>query len=721
MESDLYALISAQHHNPHRVLGLHNDADGNTHVCLYQPQARHIEGYDQDGEAFTLQAHAEYPGIFHASLPKDWVPTHPVYQITTHDNHQYQLTDPYSFLPTVGELDLHLFAEGKHLKLWNMLGAQVLNVDDVTGVRFAVWAPNARRVSVVGDFNNWDGRRHPMRVLGNSGVWELFVPGLAVGDLYKFELLNASDRLEVRTDPVGRAFELRPDTAAIVPDFSGYDWADHDWLEHRQHADWQHQPISIYEVHLGSWLRDENNHFLNYRSLAHKLVDYVLERGFTHIELLPVTEHPFDGSWGYQTTGYFAPTSRFGDTNDFCYLVDYAHRHQIGVILDWVPAHFPKDQFALANFDGTALYEHQDPRRGEHRDWGTLIFNYGRNEVRNFLIASAQYWVEQLHLDGLRVDAVASMLYLDYSREDHDWVPNQHGGRENIEAIEFLRELNHTLLSRNPGVLMMAEESTAWPMVSRPPDHGGLGFSMKWNMGWMNDALAYFAEDPLHRPYHHNLLTFGMVYQYSENFILPLSHDEVVHGKGAMPNKMPGDEWQRFANLRLLYAWQFAYPGKKLLFMGTEFAQGNEWNEDKPLDWWMLDYPVHHGCRLLVDQLNRLYRRESALHQHDFEPEGFSWLSCDDREQSVVAFIRQSDEQRIIALFNFTPITRFEYQIGVPDDGRYQVLLNTDATDYAGSGQVPEVQMHADKPMHGQPHSLSLTLPGLSALFLKPV
>ncbi|HHQ69374.1 MAG TPA: 1,4-alpha-glucan branching protein GlgB [Halothiobacillaceae bacterium] len=721
MESDLSALISARHHDPHRVLGLHDDQDGNTHLCLYQPHACKVQGFDLDGEPFTLEEHAHYPGIFHISLPRDWVNPHPCYQITTHDGHQYQIIDPYSFLPTVGELDLHLFAEGKHLKLWNMLGAQVLNIDGITGVRFAVWAPNAKRVSVVGDFNNWDGRRHPMRVLGSSGVWELFIPGMAVGDLYKFEILNAHWQIELRTDPVGRAFEMRPNTAAIVPTFTTYDWNDSQWLDRRSYAQWQHQPMSIYEVHLGSWMRDEHGGFLNYRTLAEKLVDYVLERGFTHIELLPVTEHPFDGSWGYQTTGYFAPTSRYGDLHDFCYFVDYAHQHNIGVILDWVPAHFPKDRFALAQFDGTALYEHQDPRQGEHRDWGTLIFNYGRNEVRNFLIASAQYWIEQLHIDGLRVDAVAAMLYLDYSREPGDWIPNQHGGRENIEAIDFLRQLNHTILSRNPGVLMIAEESTAWPMVSRPPDHGGLGFSMKWNMGWMNDSLSYMAEDPINRSYHHNLLTFGMIYQYAENFVLPLSHDEVVHGKGSMPNKMPGDEWQRYANLRLLYTWQFAYPGKKLLFMGTEFGQGYEWNYARELDWWMLDYPYHSGIRNLVDQLNRLYQREAALHALEFEPEGFAWLSCDDREQSVVSFLRYGQNEQVIALFNFTPVTREHYRFGVPENSRYQVLLNTDATDYAGSGQTPDIKLLPNTPLHGQPHSIELTLPGLTALLLKPV
>ncbi|MFP4251336.1 MAG: 1,4-alpha-glucan branching protein GlgB [Guyparkeria sp.] len=719
MENDLQALVDTRHHDPHRVLGVHAVDDENVRLRTYQPQAEAVETVDRDGEWLALSRHEDCPGLFEATLPRSWMPKHPRYTITLTGGHRYEIVDPYSFLPTVGELDLHLFAEGRHLQLWQMLGAQVLSVDEVVGTRFSVWAPNAERVSLVGTFNDWDGRRHPMRVLGDSGVWELFVPGMTVGDLYKFEITSRiTGETRLRTDPVGRAFELRPDTAAIVPEFQPYEWQDEDWITRREQWQWDQAAITIYEVHLGSW-RLPDGRFPTYDELADQLIPYVQERGFTHIELLPVTEHPFDGSWGYQTTGYFAPTSRFGNPTAFRRFVDRAHAAGIGVILDWVPAHFPRDEFALARFDGSALYEHDDPRRGEHRDWGTLIFNYGRREVQNFLIASAQYWIEQLHLDGLRVDAVASMLYLDYSRQADDWLPNRHGGRENLEAIEFLQRLNHTILSRNPGTLMMAEESTAWPMVSRPPEHGGLGFSMKWNMGWMNDSLAYFAEDPLHRQHHHNLLTFGLLYAFSENFILPLSHDEVVHGKRALPNKMPGDEWQRFANLRLLLAWQYTFPGKKLLFMGTEFGQGNEWSHARELDWWMLDYPLHQGIQTLVDQLNFRYRNEPALHERDFDPGGFAWIDCNDRNQSVISFRRNGHFETVVAVFNFTPVPRPGYRIGVPEPGRYQVLLNTDSEGFGGSGHNPSPSTGEATPWHDQPASLTLDLPGLSAVVLK--
>ena len=720
MENDLRAVAETRHHDPHRVLGVHAVDDENLCLTTFQPQARAVSTFDRDGERIALTPSPDHPGIFQATLPRAWVPAHPRYEIVLHDEHVYEVVDPYSFMPTVGELDLHLFAEGKHLQLWQMLGAQVLSVDEVVGVRFSVWAPNAERISVVGSFNDWDGRRHPMRVLGDSGIWEIFIPGLAVGDLYKFEIRSRiTGEIGLRTDPVGRQFELRPNTAAIVPDFQPFEWTDEDWLTRREQWQWDQQPIAVYEVHLGSW-RQRDGEFLSYDEIADQLIPYVQERGFTHIELLPVTEHPFDGSWGYQTTGYFAPTSRFGTPQGFCRFVDRAHAAGIGVILDWVPAHFPRDAFALARFDGSALYEHEDPRRGEHRDWGTLIFNYGRREVQNFLIASAQYWIEQLHIDGLRVDAVASMLYLDYSRNAGDWLPNQHGGRENLEAIEFLQTLNHTILSRNPGTLVMAEESTAWPMVSRPPDMGGLGFSMKWNMGWMNDSLRYFSEDPLHRPHHHNLLTFSLLYAFSENFVLPLSHDEVVHGKRALPAKMPGDEWQQFANLRLLLAWQYTFPGKKLLFMGTEFGQGNEWSHARELDWWMLDHPVHQGIQALVDQLNFTYRHEPALHERDFEAGGFQWIDCNDRNQSVISFLRHGHFQSVVVVFNFTPVDRPGYRIGVPHAGRYQVMLSTDSEGFGGSGRDPAPATAEETPLHGQPATLEIDLPGLSAVVLKP-
>ena len=719
MENDLQALVDSRHHDPHRVLGVHAVDDDNLLLRTYQPHAETVETVDRDGEPMALNPDPEYPGLFEVTLPRSWVPTHPNYTVTLPDGSRYEIVDPYSFLPTVGELDLHLFAEGNHRQLWQMLGAQVLSVDEVVGTRFSVWAPNAERVSVVGTFNDWDGRRHPMRVLGDSGVWELFVPGVTVGDLYKFEIRSRlTGEIRLRTDPLGRAFELRPATAAIVPEFQPYEWQDDDWIARREQWQWDQAPMTTYEVHLGSW-RQPDGRFPTYDELGDQLIPYVQERGFTHIELMPVTEHPFDASWGYQTTGYFAPTSRFGSPAAFCRFVDRAHAAGIGIILDWVPAHFPRDEFALARFDGSALYEHDDPRRGEHRDWGTLIFNYGRREVRNFLIASAQYWVEQLHVDGLRVDAVASMLYLDYSRQGDDWLPNRHGGRENLEAIEFLQRLNHTILSRNPGTLMIAEESTAWPMVSRPPEHGGLGFSMKWNMGWMNDSLAYLAEDPLHRPHHHNRLTFGLLYAFSENFVLPLSHDEVVHGKRALPAKMPGDEWQRFANLRLLLAWQYTFPGKKLLFMGDEFGQGNEWSHAHELDWWMLDYPLHQGIRALVDQLNFRYRNEPALHERDFDPGGFAWIDCNDRNQSVISFRRNGHFETVVVVINFTPVERAGYRIGVPEPGRYQVLLNTDSEGFGGSGRNPSPGTAEATPWHDQPASLTLDLPGLSAVILK--
>ena len=557
-------------------------------------------------------------------------------------------------------------------------------VDGIPGVLFAVWAPNAERVSVVGDFNHWDGRCHPMRVRGGSGVWELFVPDLEPGALYKYEIRNRhSGAVVLKIDPYGQAFEQRPHTASIVTPEATYRWQDQDWLQRRRDHDWQHAPMSIYEVHLGSWQRGPEGEFLNYRELAERLVPYVAELGFTHIELLPVTEHPYDPSWGYQTTGYYAPTSRFGDPDDFRYFVDYCHQHGIGVFLDWVPAHFPKDAHGLARFDGTPLYEHEDPRRGEHLDWSTLIFNYGRNEVKNFLLSSAMYWLEEFHLDGLRVDAVASMLYLDYSRTD--WIPNQYGGRENLEAIDFLRELNIVVHEALPGVLMMAEESTSWPAVSRPVHDGGLGFDLKWNMGWMNDTLDYIAHEPMHRHYHHDQLTFSMMYAFTENFLLPLSHDEVVHGKQSMLHKMPGDEWQKFANLRVLYTYMFTHPGKKLLFMGTEFGQGMEWNSAQTLDWYVLDYPLHRGVSRLVADLNRLYCNSPALYHYEFDWQGFEWIDCHDADQSIVSFMRKSEDGYLVVIVNFTPVPRYNYRIGVPHTGRYREIFNSDSAYYGGS------------------------------------
>ncbi|MDH5218731.1 MAG: 1,4-alpha-glucan branching protein GlgB, partial [Gammaproteobacteria bacterium] len=601
-------------------------------------------------------------------------------------------------------------------------GANPWQADGVDGVLFSTWAPNAERVSVVADFNQWDGRCHQMRSRGSSGVWELFVPGIGAGELYKFEIRNRdSGVVAEKIDPYGKQFERRPSTSSIVTVNDQYTWQDTDWMASRPEKDWMKEPVSIYEVHLGSWRRDEQGHFMTYHELAHQLVEYAKKMGFTHIELLPITEHPLDASWGYQTLGYFAPTSRFGTPDEFRYFVDYCHLNGIGVILDWVPAHFPRDSHGLARFDGSALYEHEDPRKGEHRDWGTLIYNYGRNEVKNFLLASALYWLEEFHLDGLRVDAVASMLYLDYSREAGDWVPNKYGGRENLEAIDFLRDLNIITHSEQPGTMIMAEESTSWPQVSRPVYLGGLGFSMKWNMGWMHDTLAYMQQDPIHRHYHHDQLTFGLLYSFTENFVLPFSHDEVVHGKGSLRNKMPGDEWQQFANLRLLYTYMFAYPGKKLLFMGCEFGQGTEWNFDGQLDWYTLQYPLHQGLQQLSQDLNHQYRALPALHRKDFDVEGFEWIDCHDAPQSVLSFIRRDGSDYVIVVLNFTPVTRENYRLGVSDHCDYEEVLNSDSEIYGGSNVGNSGYISCDSvSWMGREHSIVLTLPPLGALILRP-
>jgi len=629
--------------------------------------------------------------------------------------------DPYCFGPQLADLDLHLFAEGRHLHAYRFLGAHGWSAQGVAGVRFAVWAPNAERASVVGDFNAWDGRVHPMRVRGGFGVWEIFIPGLAAGELYKFEIRDRTGNVQVKIDPYARSFQKRPDTAAHICLEGGFRWGDGAWMQARAQADWRHRPLSVYEVHPGSWRRRADGGFLGYRELAEQLGDYVLELGFTHVELLPITEHPLDDSWGYQATGYFAPTSRFGSPDDLRWFVDHLHRRGIGVLLDWVPAHFPRDTFALAHYDGSALYEHADPRLGEHKDWGTLIFNYGRNEVRSFLMSSALYWLEEFHLDGLRVDAVASMLYLDYSRHPGEWIPNQFGGNENLEAVEFLRRLNIVTHERCPGTLMIAEESTAWPAVSRPTYIGGLGFSMKWNMGFMHDTLSYMSKDPVYRHFHHDQLTFGLLYAFSENFILPFSHDEVVHGKGSILGRMPGDQWQRLASVRLLYTLMFTHPGKKLLFMGCEFAQEREWNFAAELDWDLLDRPEHRGVARLVGDLNRLHRSYKALHELDFEGEGFEWIDCHDNSQSVLSFIRKDRDghEILAAIFNFTPLPRLDYRIGVPLAGRYCEILNSDAEAYGGSNLGNQGGLLSEpRPWMGRPHSLAMVVPPLGAVIL---
>ncbi len=713
---ELQRILDANHHDPFSVLGRH-PLGKEVAIRAFIPRAKAVRVVETEmqldrigkTDLFQWQGNA-------ADLPRH-------YQLAWQDeqDHTHIKYDPYSFEPVLSEFDLHLFGEGKHWHAYHILGARPMEIDGISGVLFATWAPNAERISVTGDFNNWDGRCHPMRVRGGSGIWELFIPGLSANTLYKFEIRSRiGGQILLKTDPYGKQFELRPGTASIVTAETEYQWNDEAWVDYREKRDWLHEPMSIYEVHLGSWQMDEQGNFLNYRDIAVRLVDYVKELGFTHIELLPITEHPFDGSWGYQTTGYYAPTSRFGTPDDFRYFVDYCHANGIGVMLDWAPGHFPKDAFALAQFDGSALYEHEDPRMGEHKDWGTLIFNYGRNEVRNFLFSSALYWLEEFHIDGLRVDAVASMLYLDYSRNEGEWVPNKYGGNENLDAILFIRQLNEVTHEKHPGSLIMAEESTSWPMVSRPIYLGGLGYSMKWNMGWMNDTLEYFSKDPIYRHYHHDKLTFSLLYAFTENFILPFSHDEVVHGKGSMLYKMPGDEWQRFANLRLLYTYMFTHPGKKLLFMGCEFGQGNEWDCKTELDWYVLDYPLHQGIKKLVGDLNHLYQDTPALHRFDFEGQGFEWVDCNDASQSVLSYMRRDGDEIVLVILNFTPQPREGYRIGVPYEGVYQEIMNSDSEFYGGSnlGNGHHIPSQA-KAWMNQSHSIELTLPPLAALVLR--
>jgi 1,4-alpha-glucan branching enzyme len=625
------------------------------------------------------------------------------------------------------DFDLHLLTEGAHYRSYRKLGAHPQTVGGIAGVNFAVWAPNAELVSVIGDFNRWNPDKHPMQVWPGAGIWELFIPHVGSGDRYKFHIRSRYNNYRAdKADPFGFAAEIRPETASKVWDLSGFEWTDADWLRQRPSSHPPEMPISVYEVHLGSWKRvpEEGNRWLTYRELAHELCAYVRELGFTHIELMPVCEHPFDGSWGYQTIGYFAPTSRFGTPHDFMYFVDYMHAHGIGVILDWVPAHFPHDAHGLGYFDGTHLYEHADPRQGRHPDWDTLIFNYGRTEVRNFLISNALFWLEEYHIDGLRVDAVASMLYLDYARKAGEWLPNSYGGKENIEAIDFLRRVNERAYAEFPGIMMLAEESTAWPMVSRPTYVGGLGFGLKWNMGWMHDVLEYFSKDPVHRAYHHNLITFSVLYAFQENFVLPFSHDEIVYGKGSMIRKMPGDDWQRFANLRLLYGFMFTHPGKKMLFMGDEFAQWNEWNHDSSLDWHLLRETQHSAMQRWVRDLNTFYRGAPALHEQDFESQGFEWIDCNDTQRSLLTFLRWTKHRdRVLAVAcNFTPVTHHNYRMGVPWPGMWNEVLNSDAPLYGGSGQGNLGGVMASPvPMHGRPCSLNITLPPLGIVVFEGV
>jgi 1,4-alpha-glucan branching enzyme len=716
-------VVAGTHHDPHAILGAHPGPDG-VLVRVLRPLAKSVTIVLPDGGRYP--AEHVHEGVFAATVPG---PQTPDYRVAVsypdgNDGAQPEILtdDPYRFLPTVGEMDLHLIGEGRHENLWQVLGAHVKQYGPVTGTAFAVWAPNARGVRLIGDFNHWDGRGHPMRSLGGAGIWELFLPDIGDGARYKFDVCGPDGQWHRKADPMAALAECPPATASVVYT-SGYTWGDTDWLAARGSSSQVTEPVSVYEVHLGSWRPG-----LSYTELADELTEYVTGLGFTHVEFLPVAEHPFGGSWGYQVTSYYAPTSRFGHPDEFRHLVDRLHQAGIGVILDWVPAHFPRDDWALARFDGTPLYEHPDPRRGEHPDWGTLIFDFGRNEVRNFLVANAVYWLEEFHADGLRVDAVASMLYLDYSRREGEWAPNAQGGRENTDAVSFLQEVNSTCYRRVPGIMMIAEESTAWPGVTRPVHLGGLGFGFKWNLGWMHDTLSYMSLNPVYRQYHHNEITFSLMYAFSENFVLPLSHDEVVHGKGSLLGKMPGDEWNRFAGLRAMFAYMWAHPGKQLLFMGSEFGQSNEWSAERGLDWWMLDYEYHAGARQLVNDLNHAYRSTPALWAQDTTPAGFSWIDANDAAGNVLSFLRRADSRPdqpgpavAACVANFSGGPHANYRLGLPHAGRWRELINTDAADYGGSGVGNFGVIEArPEPWHGQPASAVLTVPPLGVLWLVP-
>ena len=720
---DLDLILRADHADPFGVLGLHSIND-NQVVRAFRPDAKTLTVVDRADpkNRFVAQRIAD-EGIFEAILNGRTDRFDYLLEVTNWAGETTQLADPYSFGPLLGELDMHLYCEGTHYEIYRKLGAHLMEVNGHTGVLFSVWAPNAQRVSVVGDFNGWDGRLHPMRKRVEAGIWEIFIPGVGEEAHYKFELRNCFGQVVLKGDPFAFYSQHGLQTASLVFKLDRFTWSDQEWMEARRTRQWHKEPVSVYEVHLGSWARvpEENNRYLSYREFSDRLIKYVQEMGYTHIELMPVAEHPFDGSWGYQVTGYYSPTSRYGNPDEFREFVDRCHQAGIGVILDWVPGHFPKDAYGLAQFDGTHLYEHADPRQGEHQDWGTLIFNYGRNEVRNFLIGNALFFLDEYHIDGLRVDAVASMLYLDYSRQAGAWIPNVHGGRENLEAIYFLKRFNEVSYERFPGIMTIAEESTAWPGVSRPTFLGGLGFGFKWNMGWMHDFLVYMSREPVHRKYHQGDITFSLLYAFREHFILVLSHDEVVHGKGSLLNKMPGDPWQKFANLRMFYAWMYSYPGKKLLFMGGEFGQWQEWNHDRSLDWHLLQFPMHDGLRRLVQHLNFLYKNEPALWQLDDSYEGFEWIDFHDSESSVVAYVRKAEDgPNLIFIVNATPVARHAYRIGVAGEGFYEEILNTDAETYGGSNVGNLGGVHADAiAWQGQSHSISINLPPLGVIAFK--
>ncbi len=723
-------LVKGQHWDPLAVLGHHpskRNGSAVTVIRCFLPEAREAAVVIEPGTGSTVpMTRVHDAGLFEAVLPQPLSPSHYRLRLTDDAGYTSERYDPYAFAPLLTDFELHLFAEGTFFRAYDTLGSHLRTVDGVAGVHFVVWAPNAARVSVVGDFNQWDGRRHPMTSRGATGLWELFIPGLADGTLYKYEIRPRDhDAILLKADPYAVASELRPKTASIARDITRYTWNDQAWMATRRRRDPLTAPLSIYEVHLGSWMRvpEEGDRWLTYRELAAKLIPYAKDLGYTHLELLPVTEHPFDGSWGYQSTGYFSVTSRYGAPEDFMAFVDAAHQAGIGVLMDWAPAHFPDDPHGLSQFDGTHLYDHADPRLGYHPDWHSRIFNYGRVEVRNFLMNSALFWLDRYHIDGLRVDAVASMLYLDYGRKAGEWIPNQFGGHENLSAVLLLKDLNVLAHRDFPGAMMLAEESTSWAGVSRPTYTGGLGFTFKWNMGWMHDVLDYFSRNPVHRMYHHNQLTFGLLYAFNENFVLPLSHDEVVHGKRSLLDKMPGDEWQQFANLRALYGFMYGHPGKKMLFMGGEFGQRNEWNHDRSLDWHLLQYEPHRGIQYLVRDLNRLYREEPALYEVDHDWPGFQWIDFHDAAQSVVAFLRKAADPRdqIVCVCNFTPVPRYGYRVGVPQEGYYRELLNTDASLYGGGNLGNQGGLRTEEvSSHGFSRSLQLTIPPLSVLFLKP-
>ncbi|MEE1649740.1 1,4-alpha-glucan branching protein GlgB [Brachybacterium sp. J144] len=712
-EHELGAAATGSYHDPHSVLGAH-EYEGAVTVRTLKPLAHEVAVLLPDGTTAAMEH--EYDGIWTAVLPQPHLPSYRVRVTWSEGADPVDLEEPYRFLPTIGELDLHLMREGRHEELWRALGAHVRTIDGVAGTSFTVWAPNARAVQVVGGFNGWRGRGHALRSLGASGVWEIFVPGVGVGEVYKLRILGADSTWRDKADPMARRTEVPPATGSIVTD-SDFEWSDDAWLAERADHDPLATRMSVYEVHLASWRPG-----LGYRELAVELVDYVRDMGFSHVEFMPVAEHPFGGSWGYQVTGYYAPTSRLGTPDELRHLINALHEAGIGVILDWVPAHFPKDEWALARFDGTPLYEHADPRRGEHPDWGTYVFDTGRHEVRNFLVANACYWLEEFHVDGLRVDAVASMLYLDYSRAEGQWIPNRYGGREDLENIGFLQEATATAAKRAPGIVMIAEESTSFPGVTRPTSEGGLGFHFKWNMGWMHDTLAYVGQDPIHRQYHHGEMTFAMVYQYSENFVLPISHDEVVHGKGSLLRKAPGDDWQQAATLRTTLALQWTHPGKQLLFMGTEFAQGTEWSEQAGLPWWLLEYPLHRGTHQLVKDLNALQRELPALYQRDQDPGGFEWLLGDDAVHNVFAYLRRDQAgDPVVVVLNYSAQAWHEHRIPLPEGGTWLEVLNSDAPVYGGSGVGNLGRVHAEPVgMHGREHSVRLSVPPLGAVVLIP-